>query len=116
MSALADRCDEAMADAVLADLLDRGGIQQMLEEIKYGDPETWRDIRGAIGAAARLALLSELDAAGWKIAPKVATERMMESGESTFVSSYRGAPIPTPENVYIAMLAAAPQPFKEQGK
>ena len=111
MTTLTDRCDEAMADAVLADLLDRRGIRQMLEEIKMGDPEVWKDIREAIGPAARLALLSELDAAGWRVVPKVATEVMVIAGGQALSGWI--APAMHSDVSYTAMLSAAPHPFPE---
>lgn len=35
----------AAADAVLNNLLDRGGIDNALSEVKFGDQETWQEIR-----------------------------------------------------------------------
>jgi hypothetical protein len=48
-----------IADHILADLLDRRGIRQELEEIKLSDKEVWREIQLAIGQRAWAAVHRE---------------------------------------------------------
>ena len=46
------KLNEQVANAILLDLLDRSGIQNILEEIKDSDPETYQDIKDSIAQAA----------------------------------------------------------------
>lgn len=66
--------DERRADAVLADLLDRAGIQNELEAVKYSDPETWQDIRQSIARAIR----TSDEAAGMVLVPREAIDKVKE--------------------------------------
>lgn len=52
--------------------------------------------------------MSERFPEGWKLVPVEPTEEMVDAGEQTFVSGYKGSPVSTPSNVYAAMLSAAP--------
>ena len=59
---------EQVADAVLADLSDRSGVGAEIDGIRSSDPETWEQIRWAIGRAAIEAM-------------RVPTEGMIEAGD-----------------------------------
>jgi predicted solute-binding protein len=91
---------EAMATAVLSDLLDRRGIKNILRDIKDNDPETWQEICDGIGTAALDAMLA-LSGKTWKIVPVEATVGMVaEAWASALAENAVG--------VWEEMLAAAP--------
>ena len=104
-----DELDLARADDALATLLDRAGIQNELEAIKYRDQETWNEIRATLGRAMRKG-----DAArGLVVVPKQATEEMVESAAKKIAFYTEDGSWVIPEDVdarvvWRAMLAASP--------
>lgn len=95
MTTLTDRCDEAMARAMIA-------VEPCAIVPK--------------ARAARLALLSELDAAGWQLAPRITTDAMEAAAfDALEVDNCKQYECATDARiaVYTAMLAAAPHPFPE---
>lgn len=68
------------------------------------------------GQAALTALLSELDAAGWQLAPRITTDAMEAAAfDALEVDNCKQYECATDARiaVYTAMLAAAPHPFPE---
>lgn len=110
MTPLELRCVEAMARGVYEEQrIDHDGIQwELLPKNSYERAALISEARAALTA-----LLTELNAAGWQVVPKIATDEMTISGTEAFEQA--------PESyrfrddlivIYPAMLAAAPKPFK----
>jgi hypothetical protein len=68
---------------------------------------TWRAIEARVTGAQAQPAPSAPD--GWKLVPIEPTYEMLEAGEGALVPTYTDTPVSVPDDVYRAMLAAAPE-------
>jgi hypothetical protein len=68
---------------------------------------TWRAIEARVTGAQAQPAPSAPD--GWKLVPIEPTYEMLEAGEGALVPTHTDTPVSVPDDVYRAMLAAAPE-------